>query len=515
MLPQFSINRLKNQSSVIRKCLLIVIKFTPIFLLIQFSFLNCYVKSDPTDIRMTNPGERLHIPCTMINPGGSIQWIKNGQPILLDFSSSQRRHWNITKDGQAALTINRVTKADEGIWECWELDNNGNVKQKSHVMKITVANVPEGPFLQVDGQRIEENGRVTVRDKRLLTITCIVKGASPATRSISWSINGINVTDFSQLLMEYSADDNSYESFSVLTINVTKEDHKKTLVCQAEHSAWSKPMSVRTNLNIQYEPAFSLIRDPVFGYPIVEGMSILLRCVIDANPPSQPQWIRDHSLTPGSSKLTKENLFTSLDGSLNIASVSFADTGWYRCTTDHSFGHFDSFSYYLNVRSRSFLKEWSSVMCASKGSPPDGPVYPESGNNDLSNDPANSSNNNNHNRGSPGNPRQPYPSPRWSQRYPQRPLPTPDWTFRKPSGSFDNNDLSLMSSAPSQNTQSGSAFSSKDQQNGRSRFKSGKSLNHGLAQYPNQLVIFMLIGCNIALIVFTQLQGGGIVIGIV
>lgn len=111
--------------------------------------------------------------------------------------------------------------------------------------------MPEGPFLQVDGQRIEENGRVTVRDKRLLTITCIVKGASPATRSISWSINGINVTDFSQLLMEYSADDNSYESFSVLTINVTKEDHKKTLVCQAEHSAWSKPMSVRTNLNIQ------------------------------------------------------------------------------------------------------------------------------------------------------------------------------------------------------------------------------------------------------------------------
>lgn len=105
-------------------------------------------------------------------------------------------------------------------------------------------------------------------------------------------------------------------------------------------------------LPLSDEPAFSLIRDPVFGYPIVEGMSILLRCVIDANPPSQPQWIRDHSLTPGSSKLTKENLFTSLDGSLNIASVSFADTGWYRCTTDHSFGHFDSFSYYLNVRSK-------------------------------------------------------------------------------------------------------------------------------------------------------------------
>lgn len=55
-----------------------------------------------------------------------------------DFSVTQRRHWNISNDGQAALTINRVTKTDEGIWECWELDSQGNVKQKAHVMRLVV-----------------------------------------------------------------------------------------------------------------------------------------------------------------------------------------------------------------------------------------------------------------------------------------------------------------------------------------------------------------------------------------
>ena len=55
-----------------------------------------------------------------------------------DFSATQRRHWNISNDGWTALTINRVTKIDEGVWECWELDSQGSVKQKAHVMRLVV-----------------------------------------------------------------------------------------------------------------------------------------------------------------------------------------------------------------------------------------------------------------------------------------------------------------------------------------------------------------------------------------
>ena len=59
--------------------------------------------------------------------------------VLKDYSQNQRRHWNISNDGQASLTINRATRADEGLWECWELDSSGNVRQKAPIMKIVIS----------------------------------------------------------------------------------------------------------------------------------------------------------------------------------------------------------------------------------------------------------------------------------------------------------------------------------------------------------------------------------------
>ena len=73
----------------------------------------------------------------------SIFFSENSQ----DFSATQRRHWNISNDGWTALTINRVTKIDEGVWECWELDSQGNVKQKAHVMRLVVTSQSTNHFI--------------------------------------------------------------------------------------------------------------------------------------------------------------------------------------------------------------------------------------------------------------------------------------------------------------------------------------------------------------------------------
>lgn len=159
------------------------------------------------------------------------------------------------------------------------------------------------------------------------------------------------------------------------------------------------------------EPSFSLSREPGFGNPIMEGMSVSLKCEIDANPWSPPKWIKDggtgggefslnslpsasqssaggssasslsssggvnqsknsyssQSLSPeeikslrnqssgpasltSSSKLLRSSLFESETGVITIPSAKISDTGWYRCTTDHEFGHFTSNAYYLNIR---------------------------------------------------------------------------------------------------------------------------------------------------------------------
>jgi len=39
-------------------------------------------------------------------------------------------------------------------------------------------------------------------------------------------------------------------------------------------------------------PSFVISRIPGFGYPIREGISMALKCEVDANPPSRPLWMK-------------------------------------------------------------------------------------------------------------------------------------------------------------------------------------------------------------------------------
>lgn len=88
--------------------------------------------------RVVNPGERIAIPCFLETPGGSIQWVRNGHPVVLDSTTASRRQWNISKDGTAALQISQVTRADDGLWECWEFADDGSVKRVAKVLKLVV-----------------------------------------------------------------------------------------------------------------------------------------------------------------------------------------------------------------------------------------------------------------------------------------------------------------------------------------------------------------------------------------
>lgn len=110
---------------------------------------------------------------------------------------------------------------------------------------------PEGPFLMLDdSRRLEEDEKISVRENHLLSIKCIIKAASSAVNHVNWFIAGDNVTHSSQLLMDYSAQDDNYETQSVLTFNVTKEDHRKSVICQAKHISWSRPVSISASLNV-------------------------------------------------------------------------------------------------------------------------------------------------------------------------------------------------------------------------------------------------------------------------
>lgn len=99
-------------------------------------------------------------------------------------------------------------------------------------------------------------------------------------------------------------------------------------------------------------PSFSISREPGFGYPIIEGTAVSLKCEIEANPYSEPKWLRDQDKAHNKAEsLPSEQLETNPDGTVNFTSITISDSGWYRCTTQHALGFYSSFGYFLNVRS--------------------------------------------------------------------------------------------------------------------------------------------------------------------
>lgn len=111
-------------------------------------------------------------------------------------------------------------------------------------------------------------------------------------------------------------------------------------------------------------------------------MSLSLQCEVDANPPAIVRWIRSQAPnTPESNQMVTSGLGQPMQSDssasarspndrrhssasqaiensamnsaqLTIKHVSEQNTGWYRCVTDHAFGTFESYGYYLNVRSK-------------------------------------------------------------------------------------------------------------------------------------------------------------------
>lgn len=316
-------------------------------------------------IRTVNPGDRVNIPCSLANMGGSIQFAKDDQPIILD-SGCAHCQLDISNDGQASLTINRVSQKNQGNWQCWSLDQNGKVKQKIPIVQLVVTNSPELPILIVNDKELMSASNldtITVKENEIVNFRCVIRGASSPVDYVHWMLDSSqNITHMSQLMMEYSPQDNNYMIQSVLKLNATKSMNIKSISCLSNHQQWLTPMTVTAFLNVLYEPSFTISREPGFGVPVSEGMSVILKCEIDSNPSSSPIWVKDADNKTATSSSSAQMvsgkeasgepilLDTQEDGSVILQPTKISDSGWYRCKTENKYGNFSSFGYYLNVR---------------------------------------------------------------------------------------------------------------------------------------------------------------------
>lgn len=322
----------------------------------------------PSVIDMTKPiekavqvGDSLNVPCLLETPGGSIQWIRNGKPLVLNNSAINKKYWNITTDNEVSLTISDATAEDNGLWECREVGSDGVMIRTTKVLKLLVMNPPDDPFLEIEEKKLPSEATISVKELTLLSVKCVARHAVPPVEQIHWSLDTKNISSNSELLVEFLPEKNTYVSWSVVTFNVTRTFHKKDLVCYVHHELWPQAVTVSASLDVLYVPSFSISREPPFGFPVVEGMFVSLQCDIDANPPSVAKWLKDEGTLP---------LASSVDGVLNFTSISRHHSGWYKCTTENQFGSFSSFGYFLNVRyGAEIVQELPDVLEADAGDP--------------------------------------------------------------------------------------------------------------------------------------------------
>lgn len=110
------------------------------------------------------------------------------------------------------------------------------------------------PFLELDGEKLSSSSMIsptiTIRENKVITLRCVVNGLSPSPASINWFISNVNVTDSSQLLINYSANNDSYDTQSLLTLQVNRDFHAQKLDCVAHHVSWSKPILSTATFNV-------------------------------------------------------------------------------------------------------------------------------------------------------------------------------------------------------------------------------------------------------------------------
>lgn len=289
--------------------------------------------------RLLQPGARSYRvrPATWLHEGSPVDMIT----INTRTEMSGTGHRYIGDSITAALHIDNVRLEDDGIWQCILEDDQGRIHFGSPV-KLVVLEAPRGTYLLIDGRRLDPGNQfVPVKEGSELTLECAAEGGNPPP-VLAWGMT------LSQATLD--GPEQPPDNLTVLPstsgrrsgahLKVLRGHHNATIACVARHVTLTIPMNASILLDVQYTPSFAITRLPGFGIPIVERMSVSLKCEVDSNPPSTPIWQRDNGPLVDQGD----------DGWLNFTKITRAESGWYKCYTRHMLGIFTSIGYFLNVR---------------------------------------------------------------------------------------------------------------------------------------------------------------------
>ena len=222
------------------------------------------------------------------------------------------------------LMEEKASLAHIGTWKCE--DDYFYLVVVPEIQKLT---------LLVNGRRYLSRSLVTVREGEPIKAICAVileEGVSEETDMIRWTVFNDTMTLASKDVASIDSEGREHLSSSLDSFLAEKSDSGELISCNFREQI------LVIELLVEYQPEFTLDREPKFGSIVIEKMTVKLSCQVEAVPESTPYWLKDGHLVSNSSILFFPN-------------VSLSDQGWYQCSTSHKFGNFSSVGLYLSVSS--------------------------------------------------------------------------------------------------------------------------------------------------------------------
>lgn len=323
----------------------------------------------PAKVQPVSGGHQTSsIECSVEGPIESTHFYRDGREIVPGSLDCLLCTLAMTDKGSVALYLNSpVNLSDSSSWTCLVLANGSSNKQSTSQMSYD-----SGPHLvlEVDGQEVAANEQISVRENEIINLKCVWKNSSTSSQ-LHWLVKDSNMTSSGRMSLDILGD-GTLVIQSQLRLNATESLDKLPVTCIVVDPLSPFTVNKSAYLNILYKPSFYISRLPSFRTPVHEGMRVVLKCNVYANPSSTPKWYREtlnRSGEEASAQGESIELQTGENGELIFPSVQVPDSGWYRCRTENFEGNFSSTPYFLQVQSHSDRLQTSTPVASNIRAP--------------------------------------------------------------------------------------------------------------------------------------------------
>ena len=219
----------------------------------------------------------------------------------------------------AEMEIKSAKASDSGLWTCL----SGSSKVLDEIKLLVIPRFASGPFLFQMGNILSNSSVIIAKEGEPLQLICVSRDPE----ALLFDLNGREIRGHK--IPTHLASASSEATVTYKMLNKTGEKSMHNVSCG----------STLVKIEVHYPPSFTIRREPQFGIPIVEGMTVLLGCDVDSHPP-----------TNASGWLKNEKPSKQLQGpTLILSNADIKDVGWYQCTTRYDGESVSSIGYFLNV----------------------------------------------------------------------------------------------------------------------------------------------------------------------